>query len=99
MRIFNDEKTNEKKAFIREIHVYGKSIPIGKKVKGKDKKNKQHVQHTGIGKELLKEAEKIVTQNKIKELKIISGVGVRKYYENLGYTIDKDKIYMEKIFS
>src|SRR3989338_8639584 len=98
LRIFNDEKTNEKKAFIREIHVYGKSIPICKKVKGKDKKNKQHVQHTGIGKELLKEAEKIVTQNKIKELKIISGVGVRKYYENLGYTIDKDKIYMEKIF-
>jgi len=75
-----------KSAIIRELHVYGKSIGIGKKGK---------IQHTGLGKQLMQEAEKIAKEQKIKTLKVISGVGVRAYYEKLGYRLDKQG-YMEK---
>ncbi|MFA5856579.1 MAG: tRNA uridine(34) 5-carboxymethylaminomethyl modification radical SAM/GNAT enzyme Elp3 [Candidatus Pacearchaeota archaeon] len=80
---------NNSEAIIREVHVYGQALSIGEK--GKD-----FGQHKGMGKELIKKAEKIVKDNKINELKIISGVGVREYYKKLGYNIDKNNIYMEK---
>ncbi|HUS51259.1 MAG TPA: tRNA uridine(34) 5-carboxymethylaminomethyl modification radical SAM/GNAT enzyme Elp3 [Candidatus Paceibacterota bacterium] len=77
-------------AIIRELHVYGKSIEIGKK-------GKLASQHKGLGKKLLKEAEKIVKKVGIKKLKIISGVGVREYYSSkLNYHLDKEGIYMIK---
>jgi elongator complex protein 3 len=90
LRIFN-EKTL-KKAFIRELHVYGQSLKIGEK-------SKQLGQHKGLGKTLLKKAEEISAKNKLKELKIISGVGVRDYYRKLGYKLDKNKIYMKRILN
>lgn len=74
-------------AIVRELHVYGKSINIG---------GKGEIQHIGLGKRLLKQAEKIAKKNKVKTLRIISGVGVREYYRNLGYRINSDGIYMEK---
>ncbi len=83
LRIFSDN------AFIRELHVYGQALPIGKKPEYLG-------QHSGLGKQLLKQAEKISKQNKIKELKVISGVGVREYYKKLGYSVDSRKIYMVK---
>ena len=49
------------------------------------------VQHIGLGKWLLSEAEKITKKNKINEIKIISGVGVRDYYKRLGYVLEKGK--------
>ena len=70
-----------KKAIIREIHVYGKALKIGQKTK-------IAVQHRGFGKWLMQEAEKIVKMNKIKKLSVISGVGVREYYKNLGYYLE-----------
>jgi elongator complex protein 3 len=76
-------------AFIRELHVYGKALKIGEK-------GENMGQHSGLGKKLLKEAEIIAKLNKIKELKVISGVGVREYYKKLGYNLDKDGIYMVK---
>ena len=96
-RIFDNQSTPGRKegdggrvkAFIRELHVYGKSLEIGEKAKTIG-------QHSGMGKELLAEAEKITKQNKIKELNIISGVGVREYYKKLGYKLDKNKVYMIK---
>jgi len=66
-------------ALIRELHTYGQLAPIG--AKGK-------VQHLGLGKKLMKEAEKIVKKNKIKKIAIISGIGVRKYYQKLGYRLE-----------
>jgi elongator complex protein 3 len=68
------------KAIVRELHIYGKALEIGMK-------GKKSSQHTGLGKVLLKEAEKIVRKAGIKELKIISGVGVRDYYRKLGYRL------------
>ncbi|PIO08694.1 tRNA uridine(34) 5-carboxymethylaminomethyl modification radical SAM/GNAT enzyme Elp3 [Candidatus Pacearchaeota archaeon CG10_big_fil_rev_8_21_14_0_10_34_12] len=79
LRIFKDEK-GKKQAMVREIHVYGQALNL------KDR-NKYSSQHKGIGKLLLNEAEKITRENGIKKLSVISGVGVREYYRNLGYRI------------
>lgn len=75
------------KAIIRELHVYGKTLSIGEH-------SKESFQHKGLGKLLIKKAEDITRKSNIKELKIISGVGVRDYYRKLGYKL-KD-YYMVK---
>jgi elongator complex protein 3 len=81
LRIFDD------KAIIRELHIYGKAISLGKL---------GEVQHSGLGKWLMSEAEEIVKLNKIKKLIVISGVGVREYYRKLKYRLEKS--YMVKKF-
>lgn len=78
----------DKTAIIREVHVYGQALDIGKKAE-------ELGQHSGFGKMLVGKAEEIVLSEKIKNLKIISGVGVRQYYKKLGYSIDKEG-YMVK---
>ena len=70
---------------IRELHVYGPAVKLGKK---------GSIQHKGIGKLLLKTAEQITKQSKKKKIVIISGIGVRKYYKKLGYR--KQGQYMVK---
>lgn len=66
------------KALVRELHVYGPMIEIGKK---------GNVQHSGFGKLLLNEAEKIAKKKKIKLVQVTSGIGVRDYYKELGYKL------------
>ena len=73
-------------AIVRELHVYGMHTPIGDKGKS--------AQHTGLGKKLLKEAERISKKHGKKKIAIISGIGVRDYYRKQGYTL-KDE-YMVK---
>ncbi|MEA3463736.1 MAG: tRNA uridine(34) 5-carboxymethylaminomethyl modification radical SAM/GNAT enzyme Elp3 [Patescibacteria group bacterium] len=72
-------------ALIRELHVYGELVPVGKNKK---------VQHAGLGRKLMAEAEKIAQENGFKKIAVISGVGVRDYYRKLGYRL-KDS-YMVK---
>ncbi|MBU0596651.1 tRNA uridine(34) 5-carboxymethylaminomethyl modification radical SAM/GNAT enzyme Elp3, partial [Patescibacteria group bacterium] len=74
-------------AFIRELHVYGELVSIGKNKKSAS-------QHKGLGKKLVKEAEKIAKQNKFQKVTVISGVGVKDYYRKLVYK--KDNTYMSK---
>lgn len=74
-------------AIIRELHVYGQLVPVGKTKK---------VQHSGLGKKLMKEAEKIAQKHKAHSLAIISGVGVRGYYRKFGYKL-KDTYMVKKI--
>lgn len=69
------------RAMVRELHVYGQSLKLGKN-------QDNAAQHKGIGKLLMKNAEKITKENKIKKLLVISGVGVREYYRNLGYSLE-----------
>ena len=76
-------------AFIREVHVYGKSLSIGEKSEG-------NIQHSGLGKKLILKTEEIVKSKGIKKLSVISGVGVREYYRNLGYSLENE--YMIKNF-
>ncbi|MCX6779410.1 MAG: tRNA uridine(34) 5-carboxymethylaminomethyl modification radical SAM/GNAT enzyme Elp3, partial [Candidatus Magasanikbacteria bacterium] len=68
-------------AFIRELHIYGQLVKIGGKRKGAS-------QHIGLGGRLLAEAEKICQRQKIKQLAVISGIGVRGYYKKLGYELE-----------
>ncbi len=65
-------------AFVRELHVYGSLVGIGKH-SAKDS------QHKGLGKKLMKKAECITKENGFEKLAVISGVGVRGYYRKLGY--------------
>ena len=76
-------------AFVRELHVYGKTLAIGEK-------DKESFQHKGLGKYLMKQAEDICKKQKIKKLLVISGVGVREYYRKLGYYLEDN--YMAKNF-
>lgn len=75
-------------AVLRELHVYGQAIPIGETGK--------RSQHLGMGQKLLKKAEEITAENKIRRLKIISGVGVREYYRKFGYELEGN--YMVRDF-
>ena len=80
-------RINKKEAIIRELHVYGQSLKLGEKIKHAS-------QHQGLGKWLMKEAEKITQKKGIKKLWVISGIGVREYYQKLGYRLERD--YMVK---
>ncbi len=67
---------------VRELHVYGKSLKIGEHEDGQ-------IQHSGLGKRLMGEAEKISKEEfGAKKLLVISAVGTREYYRKLGYTLD-----------
>jgi len=72
-------------AIVRELHVYGELVSVG---------GEKKVQHAGLGKILLGEAEEIAKNENYDILKIISGVGVRGYYRKLGYRLHET--YMEK---
>ena len=74
-----NKKLIAKRAIVRELHVYGQALNIGERSDAS--------QHKGFGKWLMDEAEKITKSNKIKELAVISGIGVRAYYEKLGYKL------------
>jgi len=75
-------------AIIRELHTYGKQLAV------RDKK-KSSPQHRGLGKRLVKEAEKIVLkESSLNRISVISAVGVRGYYRKLGYRLNKT--YMVK---
>ncbi len=81
-----------KKAIIRELHVYGSEIGLSKEQQ--DSTNSS-VQHKGYGKRLLKKAEEIAKKQGTKKLFVISGIGVREYYYKLGYSLDG--FYVSKV--
>ena len=72
---------------IREIHVYGQVVGIGKEETGK-------AQHFGLGKSLIEEAERITKSNGIDTIAVISAIGTREYYRKQGFT--ETGLYMSK---
>ena len=82
-------------AYIRELHTYGQLISLNQKNKKTKKQSDVEVQHTGLGKKLVLEAERIAKNNTIQKLAVISGVGVRDYYRKLDYRLEKT--YMVKV--
>ncbi len=69
----------ENSAYIRELHVYGQSIPIGEQME-------KSGQHKGWGKKLMEEAETIAkNEYGMEQINVIAGIGVREYYRKLGY--------------
>ncbi len=82
------EVTNNS-CIVRELHVYGRSLKIGEREDGQ-------IQHSGLGKNLMGEAEKIAKEEfDAKKLLVISAVGTRQYYHKLGYSLDGP--YMAKL--
>jgi len=84
-------------AIIREIHTYGQLVPISKR--------KTAPQHKGLGKKLIKEAEKIVytefnksakKEFNLKKIAVISAVGAREYFTKLKYRL-KDEYMIKDI--
>lgn len=68
-------------ALIRELHVYGWMKPQGKRTGS--------VQHRGFGQKLVRIAEVIAKMHNFNKVAIISGVGVREYYQKkLGYNLE-----------
>ena len=69
-------------ARIRELHVYGNIASLSRD---------GNSQHRGIGAFLMKTAEEISSMLGCTMMTVISGVGVRDYYEHLGYSLDTNE--------
>ena len=74
-------------ALIREVHVYGQSLPVGAEKDGA-------AQHAGLGTSLLEEAEHIAKANGFERMVVISAVGTRGYY--LGRGFERGELYLVK---
>jgi len=75
-------------ALVRELHVFGPEVRVGEEPL-------TAVQHRGLGRELLKEAERIAKgEFQACQLKVLSGVGARDYFREWGYRLDNG--YMVK---
>jgi len=74
-------------ALIREVHVYGQSLPVGAEKKGA-------AQHAGLGTRLLEQAESIAHAKGFQRMAVISAVGTREYYLERGF--ERGDLYLVK---
>ncbi|MGE5378834.1 MAG: elongator complex protein 3 [Bacteroidota bacterium] len=74
-------------ALIREVHVYGQSLPVGAEKKGA-------AQHSGLGTRLLEQAETVARAKGFKHMAVISAVGTREYYLERGF--ERGELYLVK---
>jgi len=76
------EITAEPCSIIRELHVYGPLVPVGKH-------QAKAWQHKGIGQQLLTEAEHITREEyNRKKIVVISALGTKQYYKRFSYRPD-----------
>jgi GNAT superfamily N-acetyltransferase len=66
------------RGIVRELHVYGDTVAV-------NTYGKRGCQHYGIGKGLLNYAERLTMENGLCGIAVISGEGVKTYYEKKGY--------------
>jgi elongator complex protein 3 len=68
-------------ALIRELHVYGPEVPLSVQREGA-------AQHRGLGKALLREAERIACEEfQAQQMLVLSGTGAKEYYRSeFGYS-------------
>lgn len=79
---YREELTGQQTSLVRELHVYGSAVPVH----GRDPRK---FQHQGYGTLLMEEAERIARDEHASgKIAVISGVGVRSYYQKLGYHLD-----------
>jgi elongator complex protein 3 len=74
-------------ALIREVHVYGQSLPVGAEKDGA-------AQHAGLGTRLLEKAEVVAKTSGFRRMAVISAVGTRGYY--LGRGFERGELYLTK---
>jgi elongator complex protein 3 len=65
-------------AVIREVHVYGASLALGRRAAGRP-------QHLGLGRKLIDRAAERAAAAGFGDLAVISAVGTRAYYRSLGF--------------
>lgn len=68
-------------AIIRELHTYGVALGVGEAPE-------RETQHRGLGRRLVRAAEKLVHDRGIEKMAVIAGVGARGYFRKLGYQLD-----------
>jgi elongator complex protein 3 len=74
-------------AIIREVHVYGQAVQVGADREGS-------AQHTGLGTQLLQQADQIAQQHGYKRMAVISAIGTRLYYLERGF--ERGELYLIK---
>jgi elongator complex protein 3 len=77
----------EAAAIIREVHIYGQSLAVGAEQTGA-------AQHTGLGKRLMAEADRIARTKGYRRMAVISAVGTRQYYLERGF--ERGEFYLVK---
>ena len=81
-KAFRPEVKNKKILLIRELHVFGPTVQVGKQAK------EGQWQHRGLGEQLMQEAEKIAMEDyDAKQIAVLAGIGTRNYYRRLGYKL------------
>jgi len=90
MRLQPRPESDGSSALIRELHIYGPEVPIAEQKAGA-------AQHKGLGKALLREAERIAREEfQAPKMIILSGVGAREYYRTeFGYHLEGDYMVRE----
>jgi elongator complex protein 3 len=78
----------ENASLLRELHVYGSMVPLGKDAGGPE------WQHRSFGGLLLGRAEELSESEGFRRIAVLSGIGVRPYYRRRGY--EKRGPYMVK---
>ena len=82
------EISSERASIVRELHVYGPVVPVGEY-------DAASWQHKGHGASLLKEAERLSTEEyDVRKILVLSALGTKEYYSRVGYT--QDGPYMSK---
>jgi elongator complex protein 3 len=85
---FRPEIRDQQSTIIRELHVYGKLVGIGKLPRALE------WQHRGIGQKLISIAEEISRERGFKKILVTSGLGVKDYYRKFGFK--NEGVYMGK---
>ncbi|MEW6092374.1 MAG: tRNA uridine(34) 5-carboxymethylaminomethyl modification radical SAM/GNAT enzyme Elp3 [Chloroflexota bacterium] len=80
-------KDLEGAAIIREVHVYGQSLQVGKEQIGA-------AQHAGLGTRLLAEADRIAHAKRYRRMAVIAAAGTRQYYLERGF--ERGELYLTK---
>ena len=65
-------------ALIREVHIYGQSLPVGAEQTGA-------AQHIGLGSKLIEEACRLAAEMGFSHIAVIAAIGTRQYYESRGF--------------
>lgn len=68
-------------AMIREVHIYGPSLPLGDESQGE-------AQHIGLGQRLIGRAKELAKKAGYRRIAVISAIGTRSYYQKLGFQMD-----------
>jgi elongator complex protein 3 len=74
-------------AIVREVHVYGQSLPVGTEQAGA-------AQHSGLGTKLLAEADRLARERGYRRMAVIAAVGTRRYYIERGFK--RGELYLVK---